>query len=215
MVQFNLLPDIKVQYLRANRQKHVVLLASALVIATSLAAMIILLFLVYGLQKKNISDLNEDIKTSSSELKSTPELTKLLTVQNQLKVLPELHETKPVATRLFGYLNQATPSNASNSRVMTDFTTSTMSISGTADSLNTVNQYIARLKATKHTLNGDSATQLKSFSEVTLASFGRDAKSASYTITLKFDPVIFTEANDVALVIAPDTATPAGEGAQQ
>lgn len=217
MVQFNLLPDIKVQYLRANRQKHIVLLVSALVVAASLAALTILLIVVYGLQKKNISDLSTDIKTASSELQSTPELTKILTVQNQLKVLPELHESKPVATRLFGYLGQATPDNATNSRTMTDFTANTMTISGTADSLNTVNQFIARLKATQFRIDGDTNSEKKAFSEVTLASFGRDAKSANYTVTLKFDPVIFSETNRVSLVIAPETkpADQPAEGAEQ
>jgi hypothetical protein len=212
MIQFNLLPDIKIQYLRANRQKHTVLLISALVIAASLATLVVLLVVVYGLQKKNTSDLNSDIKTSSSELRSTPDLTKILTVQNQLKALPGLHESKPVASRLYSYLDQATPANAVNSRTLADFAANSMSISGTADSLSTVNVYIARLKATDYHLDGDSGGDKQAFTDVTLASFGRDAKTASYTITLNFDPAIFSEANDVSLVIAPEAKTSEGTG---
>lgn len=212
MVQFNLLPDIKIQYLRANRQKHTVLLVSALVAAASLATLIVLLVVVYGIQKKNMSDLNSDIKTSSAELRSTKDLTKILTVQNQLKALPGLHESKPVATRLYGYLDQATPEKAVNSRVMADFTANTLSLSGTADALSTVNVYIARLKATQFQTDGNVSTEKKAFTDVTLANFGRDAQSASYTITLNFDPAIFSEANDVSLVIAPEAKKNEGAG---
>ena len=202
MIQFNLLPDIKIQYLRANRQKHIIMLVSVIVIAVSLAALAVLLGVVYGVQKKTIADLNSDIKKSSSELQSTPDLTKILTVQNQLKALPALHDEKPVSTRLFGYLNQATPTNVVNSRTLTDFVGHTMNLSGTADSLNAVNLYIDRLKATTYHVDSNNKTEKKAFSEVTLASFGRDSKSATYTITLNFDPTIFSEADGVTFTIA-------------
>jgi Tfp pilus assembly protein PilN len=212
MIQFNLLPDIKIQYLRANRQKHIVMLVSVIVIVVSLAALGVLLGVVYGVQKKTISDLNSDIKTSSSELQSTPDLTKILTVQNQLKALQTLHDGKPVVTRLFGYLDQAVPANASNSRALTDFAGNTMNLSGTADSLNTVNVYIDRLKATTYHTDSNNKTEKKAFSEVTLASFGRDSKSATYTITFKFEPAIFSEADNVTFTIAPTAK--AAEGNQ-
>src|SRR5687768_790771 len=99
MIQFNLLPDIKIQYLKAKRQKHMVMLGAVAAIIVSLAVFIVLITVVYGLQKKNLSDLNTDIKTASEELRDTKDLTKILTVQNQLKALPALHDQKVVSTR--------------------------------------------------------------------------------------------------------------------
>jgi Tfp pilus assembly protein PilN len=209
MIQFNLLPDIKIQYLRANRQKHTVVLISALATIASIAVMSVLLVVVFGLQKKNIADLNHDIKASSSELQSTRDLNKILTVQNQLKALPKLHDDKPVANRFFGYLGQATPPNSNNVRTITDFVQHTVSLSGTADSLNTVNIYIDRLKATTyHTADASNSTstanvEKPAFSSVTLSSFGRDSKNATYTITFGFDPIIFNETSDVTFSIGP------------
>jgi hypothetical protein len=213
MIQFNLLPDIKIQYLRANRQKHIVMLASVVVIGVSVAALAVLLGVVYGVQKKTIADLNKDIKASSTELQSTPDLTKILTVQNQLKALPALHDAKPVATRLFGYIGQATPPNVNNSRILTDFVSNTMNVSGTADSLNTINVFIDRLKATTYHTDSANKTEKKAFSEVTLSSFGRDSKSATYTVTLKYDPIIFAEADNVTFTIA-STPVKTTEGGQ-
>jgi len=211
MIQFNLLPDIKIQYLRANRQKHTVVLVSTLATIVSVAVLAILIIVVYGLQKKNIADLDKDIKTSSSQLQSTKDLNKILTVQNQLKALPKLHDDKPVASRLFAYLGQATPPNANNVHTITDFTLHTINISGTSDSLSTVNLFIDRLKATTyHTSGGStgSTDETPAFTQVTLSSFGRDDKNATYTITFNFDPIIFSEANDVVFTIGK-TATPA------
>ncbi|MEK7152502.1 MAG: hypothetical protein AAB834_01015, partial [Patescibacteria group bacterium] len=67
-VQFNLLPDIKVQYLKAKRQKHLFVLGSVAAIIVALSVFILLITIVYGLQKKNLNDLNKDIKAASKEL---------------------------------------------------------------------------------------------------------------------------------------------------
>ncbi len=203
MIQFNLLPDVKIYYLRANRQKHVVMLISIVTTIAALAVLVMLITVVYVLQKKNISDLSKDIKTSSSELQSTTDLNKMLTVQNQLNALPALHDSKPVATRLFGYLAQATPPQASNNRTVADFTKNTISLSGTADTLNTINVFIDNLKATKYNTEANPTSKKSAFSDVTLTAFGRDNNSATYTITFGFDPVIFSEASNVTFTITP------------
>jgi Tfp pilus assembly protein PilN len=201
MIQFNLLPDIKIQYIRARRQKHLVLMISGIAIAASLVTLVVLFSTASIIQKKSISDLNKDIKAASNELKSTPDLTKMLTVQNQLKVLPELHEDKPMASRIFSYVAQVTPSEASISRMLVDFDTKTMTISGSAVSLEVVNTYTDTLKfATYHTEN-DRAKEAQAFTDVVLSSFGRDAKGASYTITLTFDPIIFDNTQEVTLTV--------------
>jgi hypothetical protein len=200
MIQFNLLPDIKIQYLKAKRQKHMVVLGSIIAIFVSLTVFVLLLTVVYGLQKKNLSDLNRDIKTSSEELKGTKDLTKILTVQNQLKALPGLHDQKVVATRLFDYLSQTTPAAASIAKLNVDYELSTMSISGSADQLTTVNVYTDILKFTKYTTKTQK-TQKNAFTDVVLSAFSRDSESTTYTITLKFDPIIFAGSEDVKLTV--------------
>lgn len=211
MIQFNLLPDIKVEYLRANRQKHIVVLVSVITALASLAVLAGLVLTVFVFQKKSISDLSADIKKASSELQSTPELTKILTVQNQLKALTELHNDKPVATRLFSYLEQSTPANAVNSRVLVDFTQNTMILTGISDSLSTVNTYIDSLKGTTYHTDQDTETEVRAFSNVVLASFGRDTQSASYSITLTFDPIIFSEVDEVVFSISAVPKNGAGQ----
>lgn len=201
MVQFNLLPDIKVQYLHARRQKHLVLLASTITIAASVTVLAILISVVFVVQKKSLSDLSKDITSSSNQLKNTPDLTKMLTVQNQLKSLPDLHQQKAIASRIFGYVTQSTPAAVSISRLNVDFAQQIMTISGQADTLETVNTYADTLKFTTFHTKSDDKTEKTAFSSVVLAAFGRDSKGATYTINFKFDPGIFSGADDITLTV--------------
>jgi Tfp pilus assembly protein PilN len=212
MIQFNLLPDIKIEYLKARRQKHLVMLGSTVVIIASLGIMAILLSVVFGLQKKNIADLNHDINTNKTELQNTTNLNRMLTVQNQLSSLPQLHDNKAVATRLYSYITQVTPTSASISKVDTDFVQHTMTITGSADTLGTVNSFADALKFATYATAAAPTAQKSAFNTVVLSTFGRDNSSATYTITLKFDPVLFSAQSDVTLTV-PNITTRSNGGA--
>ena len=213
MIQFNLLPDIKVQYLKARRQKRIFMLTSTVVTIATVVIIIMLVSFVFGVQKKSIGDLNKDIDSKGSELRSTPELDKILTVQNQLKVLPGVHDNKPVASRLFGYISQVTPSDASIARINVDFVENLITISGSAGNLEIVNVFTDTLKFTNYTTDSNKEDERPAFSEVVLSNFGRDNKIATYTITAKFDPVIFSGLEAVTLTV-PNIVTTRSEVAQ-
>jgi hypothetical protein len=200
MIQFNLLPDIKMRYIKAKRQQHLVMLASGVSIIAAAAIFIMLIVVVHVVQKKNLSDLNRDIKRSSQQLKDTPDLNKILTVQNQLQALPQLHDQKAVSSRIFKYMSQLTPTSATIAKYNVDFAQDTMNITGSADTLTTVNKFTDTLKFTKYTLDTSSDSK-PAFSDVVLANFSRDSKAATYTINLKFDPVIFQENTNVTLTV--------------
>jgi hypothetical protein len=200
MIQFNLLPDIKIQYLKAKRQKHVVILVSIVASLSSMAVFILLITTVFVLQKKNIADLNKDIKSSSNQLQGVQDLNKILTVQNQLGALTSLHDQKLVSSRLLDYLPQVTPATTSISKLEVDYTLNTMTIAGNAPALNVVNTYTDTLKFTKY-VTADSNTEKSAFSDVVLTSFTRDAKTTTYQLTLKFDPLIFSNAKQVTLKV--------------
>jgi Tfp pilus assembly protein PilN len=200
MIQFNLLPDIKIQYLKAQRQKHLVVLISTIATIAAITLLVFLVLLVQVAQKKNLSDLNKDIKSSSSELQNTKDINKILTVQNQLKSLSGLHDQKPVASRLFGYLSQVTPTKATISKLDVDFQKNTIVINGSADGLKTINTYVDTLKLTTYTAASSSASK-SAFSNVVLSSFGRDNKGATYTISIGFDPAIFSGGSAVTLTV--------------
>ena len=206
MIQLNLLPDVKLEFMRAQRLKHLMITVSFIASAVALGVLVLALSTVYVVQKKVINDLNTDIKTNSTALQHEPNISNILTVQSQLNSLSTLNTQKPVATRLFAYLSELTPTQATIADLKVDFTQNTMTISGNAPSLDVVNTFADGLKFTNYTTTS-SSTPTPAFSSVVLANFSRTAKSATYSITLNFDPTIFNVANDVTLSVGGQNNT--------
>lgn len=206
MVQFNLLPDVKLEYVKAQRTKHLLTLISVVVSAASIAVLVLSIFSVDVVQKKSLHDLNGDITRYSTQLKGVKDLNKILTVQNQLGTLTSLHDQKPVASRLFGYISQVTPQQASLDKLTVDFTNNLITFGGGAPSLDVVSTFTDTLKAT--TYKTDAGASGHAFSQVVLGSFSRDDKGASFTITANFDPAIFSSESNVTLTV-PATANAA------
>ena len=75
-----------------------------------------------------------------------------------------------------------------------------VTITGNAPDLGVVNTFADGLKFTTYTTNGGSVTT-PAFSKVVLTNFSRTAKTATYTITFGFDPIIFNNANSVTLSV--------------
>jgi Tfp pilus assembly protein PilN len=211
MIELNLLPDVKMEYVKAQRSQRLVISVAFLVSAAAIA--LLLLLLSYdGLQKKHLSDLSSNITSSSQKLQNEPQINKILTVQNQLGSLNTLHSSEPAAARLFNYLNEVTPQQVDINSLNIDFTAYTVTITGTTDSLSSVNLYVDTLKLTTYT-SATSSTALPAFSGVVLSSFGLSssatnaAQAASYTITLSYDKTIFDTTQTVNLTVPSTTTT--------
>jgi hypothetical protein len=205
-VQFNLLPDVKLEFNRAQHAKRVVYGLSILAVAIGLALFIISFLSVDVLQKKLLSDANGDITSYSNKLKSIPDLDKILTVQNQLNSLPGLHNQKHIASRLFVYLPQITPANANVGKLSMDTSANTIEIDGTADSVQTINKYVDTLKFTTFT-TGSQSTAKNAFSNVVLTKVDRSNNLSSYTINVSFDPGLFTAYQNAQLTVPQEVTT--------
>ncbi len=200
MIQFNMLPQVKIDYIKTKRLKRAVIAGSVAFAGLSIAIVLVTLSLS-AVQKRHLSNLDKDIKKLTAELESIPDLSKMLSVQNQLNTLPTLYAGRPAVKRLPGYLDQTTPSGTIGlNRVTVDFSTSKLEVAGTGKSLEEVNRYVDTLKFTSYRV-GDVAETTPAFTDVVLGTFGRDDKGASFTITLTFNPAIFDQSQDIQLVI--------------
>jgi hypothetical protein len=204
MIQFNLLPDVKIEYVKAQRTKRLVIGIALIATITSFAVFVLLLVAVQGVQRKNISDLNDDIQAYSKELKDTPDLDKILTIQNQLGSLSQLHTDKVVTSRTFGLMQQVTPSDVTIGDHFVDYTANTMTITGQAPGLDRVNTFVDTLKFASFK-RGDEE-EVKAFSGVVLEQFGRDEQGSTYSIKLNYDPTLFSIQEQITLSI-PKTVT--------
>jgi hypothetical protein len=209
-VELNLLPDVKMEYIKTQRLRRLVITVALLVTVASVAILILLLGFD-GLQKKHLSDLNRDIGRYTNKLQHEPNIKQILTVQNQLNSLNKLHTDEPNASQLFAYLNELTPTSCSINNFSVDFTQQSMTITGSADALSSVNQYVDTLKNATYT-TGSSSGSNPAFKNVVLSSFGlnstaTNAQPANYTITLSYDQNIFDITQNVTLTVPSSTTT--------
>jgi Tfp pilus assembly protein PilN len=204
MIQFNLLPDVKLEYIKARRMKRLVVLISMAAAGVSLAVLIILFLTVQVAQKKHISDLNKDIATEEKAITSTEDLDKILTIQNQLNKLPQLHDDKILSSRIFGYIQQVSPVLVTISNLTVDFTANTISISGTADNVITVNKFADTLKFA--TYKSESVEDGKPFSNVVTTMASSTGKT-SFSLSFNFEPVLFSTAETPKLIVPNKIST--------
>jgi Tfp pilus assembly protein PilN len=215
MLQFNLLPDVKKEYIKAKRTKRLIFSIATISAAVAVVIVLLLFSIVQFAQKKSINDLTKDIESGISELKGVDDLDKILTIQNQLNSLPGLHESKPETSRLFNYLTQITPFDVKIGTVQINFVDNTIKIEGIAPSIASVNRFTDTIKFATYTSTSGTESQtvdatqasekLPAFSEVT-TELSRNEERATYEINATFDPVLFNNSQTVSLII-PNTVT--------
>lgn len=188
-VQFNLLPDSKLEYKRAEHTKKLVFTSAFIASATSLAILLIMLGFVDGIQKKLMNDAAARVDKASSQLQSL-KIDKIITVQSQLKALPGLHQNKHITSRIYTYLPKITPPDVSINKLDMDLTQNTMVLSGTAGSQQSINTFIDTLKFATYTL-GSGSVKAPAFQSVVESGFNINPGSVGYTISMNFDPKLF------------------------
>lgn len=203
MIQFNLLPDVKIQFIKTRARKRLIMLVSGLASAVAFGLFVLLFLFVRVNQPKHMRDLDKDIKSETSKIQSTQDLNKILTIQNQLKSLPGLHDQRVVSSRLLDYLKSLTPQQSTISDLSIDFETSSMTIQGNANDLATVNKFVDTLKFTEYQVNEDGGASGRAFKDVVLQSFlvapaGQGDESVSYQLAFNFEPAIFAQVKNVS-----------------
>lgn len=200
MIQVNLIPDLKAEYLKAQRNKRLVM-GIAFIVSASFIGLVVFMFLyVNAWQAAHTNGLNGDIEELSGEYASIVDLDKVITVQKQLNVLPKLHEEKPQVSRFIDYLSIITPEGPEYSAIELDFDDSTIELIGTADDPGQVNQLANTIKNAVFT-TPDIEGELSAFSNVLLDTLNNRNDKTNFTIVFSFDPEIFSNQVSVQLTV--------------
>jgi type II secretory pathway component PulL len=109
MIEINLIPDVKLELLKARRQQRTVISISILVAIASIAVLALMAFYAFGVQTiaNNLAD--NGIDSESKELRLVKDLDKTLTIQSQLDTLQAQHDKKLVASRIFDIISTTVP----------------------------------------------------------------------------------------------------------
>lgn len=210
MIQFNLLPDVKLEFIKTQRAQRTIMMVTILISGALLTVLILLFLGVNILQKGHLNDLSRDIDKSSQRLEKTDDLDKILTIQNQLASLSGLHDQKPVAKRVFEYLSNVTPNDITIARANLNFGEFTIELTGTATDLGLVNTYVDTLKFSTFETADDVGNSRNAFTDVVLSNFARGDEGATYEIILTFAEAIFSSSSKVTLTV-PNTITTRSE----
>lgn len=207
-IQFNLLPDVKLRYMRTEQTRKKVISLSIVVSAIAFGIFLLLFLTVNVVQKAQLGSAKDDVARLSKQLQNNKDLGPAVTVNQQLNTLVELHQNKNVSSRLFTYLPQVTPTNVNISSLNLDFATESMTITGTADNHQSVNRFIDTLKFTTFKFGNGEAKS--AFPSVIESSFGISSGNVTYSLNVQFDRQLFVNnvTDDDGKVQAPTLIVP-------
>ncbi len=216
MIEVNLIPDVKQELIKAERTRFKVIAGSITIGVVSLAALTLLAIYVFAVQtvRGNIADAS--IKEGNTKLESVADLTKTLTIQNQLTVLDKLNDNKKVDSRIFDVLGAIIPPEPNKIQI------SNLSINSSVDTITidgqAANSYVA-LEVFKKTIEGatlkytdaDGATQSVSMASgvsIRDTSYGEDntgTKLLRFTISFTYASELFSPlSKNISIVISID-----------
>jgi Tfp pilus assembly protein PilN len=199
MIQINLLPDVKREYLRSQQVKHAVLVGSVLVTLVSVTFLVLLFAYVQVVQPQHRKNLQKNIDSGISELKHKKDAVKIVTVQGALEQVSGLEDKKNITSRMFDYLKSFTPRNVSYSQVTLDLTAGTLSLGGSTSDYESANVLANNLKSAKFSYTEDSSIKtIQPFSGVVFQSLGSgsttgSAASVSFQLSFTVDPILFKQ----------------------
>ncbi|HKX72739.1 MAG TPA: hypothetical protein VJM32_01855 [Candidatus Saccharimonadales bacterium] len=149
MIQLNLLPDLKKEFIKAQKAKAMVITIAIFVTLGAFAVSALLFVYVTFVQQFQVNLASDDIGRKMKELKEIPDVDKYLTVQNQLASLPDLHNNKGQYSRLFDFLavlNPSAPNNVTLTELRLGTDDKSILFTGTTASFQTLNTFVDTLK---------------------------------------------------------------------
>lgn len=199
MIEINLLPSVKREYLKAQQMKHAVVVGSVLISLLALAIMGLLYGYVQVVQPRHQKNVQTDIDSALSDSAKKEDAVKVVTVQGALEQLPNLQDKKMITSNMFTYLKEFTPRDVSYSSIKLDLTESTIVLQGTATNFEQANVLANNLKSAKFTFDKSEQKQtISPFTEVvfnglTKSEVAQDNKNVTFQITFRVDQTIFDQ----------------------
>ena len=214
MIEINLTPDVKQEYLKAKQARMMVISGAIIVSIVSVAIVALLAFYLFVAQALLSSNAGKDIEDKQKSLVATADLTNMLTLQSQLANISSLHDKENMSSRMFNVLGAilpAQPNQVTFSTVKYDAETKSMHIDGqAANGFVAVDVFKKTIEATTFSYQEDNKIITRSVANnVVLSnmSYGEDATGAKvlrFTVDFDYDPSLFASSSKDVVVIGPD-----------
>lgn len=225
MIEVNLLPDVKQEFIHAQRVRLNVVTISVIISVIAVAAVLILAVLL-GVQAARGFLLDSSIKDNSSKLSNVSDINKTLTIQNQLGKISSIQQSSHVDSRIFSVLTSLAKGNGNDkiqySNIVVDTSNKIVTIQAQTQTFNGLDVFKKTLVATnfEYSTDGSSTKQtepLASNISITNQSQALDASGAHVvTFTLSFtyaDALLSPQSKNAQTVLPSATnATDSYEG---
>ena len=202
MIEINLVPDVKQELIRARSIRSAVVSGAIVTTIIAAAIVVILSIFVFGVQTVRNAVADEDIKKGSSKLSSVEDLSKILTIQNQLTKINALNDQKKIDSRVFTMLSAIIPPAPNEVQISTlniNNATSTITLEGqtpTYPSLEAFKKTIAAANVRyKDADSKQQDVQLASNISLTNISFGENSsgiKVLRFTVSFSYANELFS-----------------------
>ena len=212
MIEINLIPDVKQELLKAQRMRSSVISIAIFTSIIAAGVVVLLLVYVYGVQLGRNVFLDNQIKNKSTELSQVKDLSRMVTIQNQLGKISELNDQKAISSRLFDMLSAIVPpapNDVKVSQLNVDTEEKTVRIEGQThgfDSMETFKKTLqsAVIEAPK-TADGDAVepTFLASNVSTSDVSYGEDSdgqKVLRFVVTFTYADSLFDAKTDAVSI---------------
>lgn len=117
MIEINLIPDVKQELIKARRIRATVISGAIITTIVSVGLVAALAVYVFGVQSVRHALVDDTINKKGAELASVEDLSKMLTIQNQLTKIDALHDAKKINSRVFDVLAAIIPPSPDNVQV--------------------------------------------------------------------------------------------------
>lgn len=225
MIEINLIPDVKLELLKARKQRRMIISGSILLSLIAGGAVVLLSVYAFGVQTVAEAITDNSIKDESNKLSKVQDLAKTLTIQSQLDQLSTSESNKNITSRLFDVISATVPEgkNAVAIKKLTfDSVGGTISIEAEAangyEALEVFKKTVAQTTF-QYSLDGTAQDPVKIASNITDGnrSYGEDANGKQvlrFTVSFSYAEQLFKPQIQNGKVIGPDKqrATDSVEG---
>lgn len=216
MIEINLIPDVKQELLHAQRVRNAAITISIMVGAAAVGV-VVLLGLALGALKLNETIVRGSIKSENSKLQETENINEVLTMQNQLSKISDMHANKSMQSRLFTLLpafNPPEPNSVKISNLMLDPEESTIRMEGSAvagyPALETFRKTILNTKLEQVTNGDKESIPLTNEVSVIETSYGESSdgnRVLRFTISFEYPKELFVNTGSSMTIVTPTSKT--------
>ncbi len=201
MIEINLVPDVKLELIKARRMRSMVV--SGAILVSLVAGGIVAALGMYTFVGQSIANwsLDREIEDGGKKLKSVKGLSEMLTIQSQLDQLKTTHNNKVLSSKLLTILSKIAPNGTNSvqfSKTTLDVDNDTVTLEASAkNDFEALEVFKKTLAATKfvYTEEGEKKTvNLASDIKDSDRSFGENSEGQTvlrFTLSFTYAPEIF------------------------